>query len=401
MTLVVLAAVTAVVLAVLFRGRPSTFGRPTVHRFGLLGIVVIGLSTSLLAKSTGVHAGWLVAAALSLVWFAAVNRGRPGLLLAIGGLALNAVVIILNAGMPVSLAAVERAGVPLSRVPLDTDPLREELTTETVLPWLGEAVPLALPIRPAVVSPGDVLVAAGSALFLFTGLTGLGRTVPDRIRTKAERSANRAEKKARRAAKLESPPDDAAPAPGIFVGSASAPWFEGEPDDDLPFTGRPAPHWPDAESAEAPGPDDQVTAEAPTAAWPGPKEWVGTEDQSGAEPGRLLVGPPIIPGRVGPGDSGAAHPPVEDPAAAEALAEAIRVRKRERHARKRERKQAARLAAAAEQPADADPGDGAQRAGSVERAEPADIAEADQVDQTYAARTGPLSNHPSGNRANP
>ena len=208
MTLVVLALLTAVVLAIICRGRPSTFARPTVARLGLLGIVLIAFFTSSLAKSTGVSVGWLVVAMLALAWFAVVNRGRPGIGLMLFGLALNALVIILNAGMPVSLTAIERAGVPLSRVPLDvilpglvdTNPLREELTDDTVLPWLGEAVPLALPLRPAVASPGDVLLAAGAALFVFTGLTGLGRTVPARMLMPKERRRQRKAEKAEAAA---------------------------------------------------------------------------------------------------------------------------------------------------------------------------------------------------------
>ena len=97
------------------------------------------------------------------------------------------------------MVAVERAGVPLSRVSLRArDPLREELTDQTRLPWLGEVVPLALPLRPAVASPGDVLLAAGGALFIFTGLTGFGRSVPDRVLTPVERRKNRRSRKAAR-----------------------------------------------------------------------------------------------------------------------------------------------------------------------------------------------------------
>jgi len=203
-TLVVLATVTAVVLAVVCRGRPRTFVRPAIRRLGLVGIAVVSLITSSLSQSTGVYAGWLVVGVLALVWFGLLNRDRPGIGLVLGGLLLNVVVIFLNSGMPVSVAALERAGVPASRVTFDDawgesrpagKPLREELTSQTILPWLGEAVPLALPVRPAVASPGDVLVAAGAALFLFTGLTGLGRTVPDRQLTKAERKAHQVAKK--------------------------------------------------------------------------------------------------------------------------------------------------------------------------------------------------------------
>lgn len=255
-TLVLLALVTATVLAFVFRGRPSIFTRPGLNRTGLLGIVLVSLLTSPLAKSVGVYAGWLVVGALALVWFFARNRGRPGVGLAIVGLAANAVVIMLNSGMPVSVEAIERAGVPTSRwgdVPedaelteeaaarahLDADPLRNELTTETVLPWLGEAVPLALPLRPAVSSPGDVLIAAGAALFMFTGLTGRGRSVPDRLLgTKELKKLRKKEKAAQEAAgqtgdqgaEQLAPADAAASLVGVLPGGSAPGLSDGRSD---------------------------------------------------------------------------------------------------------------------------------------------------------------------------
>jgi hypothetical protein len=214
-TLVLLALLTAVLLAVAFGGRPSTFKRPPVRRLGLLGMALVALFTSSLAKSPGISVAWITVAALALIWFAALNRGRPGLGLAVLGLCLNAIVMILNGGMPVSADAIERAGVPPHRNPVNTeawtqsrpwsDPLRIELTDHTVLPWLGEVVPLALPVRPAVASVGDVLVAAGAGLFVFTGLTGFGRTVPERILTVQERKLMRQERKAAKDAPSEVP----------------------------------------------------------------------------------------------------------------------------------------------------------------------------------------------------
>ncbi|MDQ3114150.1 MAG: DUF5317 family protein, partial [Actinomycetota bacterium] len=334
MTLFVLAVVTAAVLAVVLGGRPSTFGRPVIHRFGLLGIVVIGMATSPLAKSTGVYAGWLIAAAIAVGWFMALNRGRPGLGLAIGGLALNAVVIIVNSGMPVSLAAVDRAGVPLSRVPLDTDPLREELTTETTLSWLGEAVPLALPIRPAVVSPGDVLVAAGGALFLFTGLTGLGRSMPERELTREERKAQRLARKASRAAGI---------APGT-VGStpqtASVPgWSDDYMHEAAATTQTP---WAGARDGRV-GPTRSgrgrarrvEPVEEPAASEP-PASGLVTAEMPAPEHPEARSAPPVAPA-VGSTDNGAGPPTVADPsteaeaaaaaAAAAAVAEAERARR--------------------------------------------------------------------------
>jgi hypothetical protein len=40
----------------------------------------------------------------------------------------------------------------------------------TRLPWLGYFVPVPLPLLPQVVSPGDVLVAAGAAQLVVTGM---------------------------------------------------------------------------------------------------------------------------------------------------------------------------------------------------------------------------------------
>jgi hypothetical protein len=214
-TLVVLALVAAVVLGVVFRGRPSTFFRPTVRRFGLMGIVLVSLFTAPLSKSTGLYVGWLAVGFLALLWFGLVNRGRPGVSLMLVGLLANIVMVVLNAGMPVSVPALERAGVPASRIPFQNEawvearptknPLREQLTTETVLPWLAESIPLALPLRPAVASPGDVLLGAGAALFVFTGLTGFGRALPEKELSVAEKKKLRKAKKKAKAEGAEAP----------------------------------------------------------------------------------------------------------------------------------------------------------------------------------------------------
>lgn len=168
----------ATLLGLAFRGNLRRFARPALSRNGLLAFGVLAQATALVARHPGVYAGWLAFGAAALVLYAARNRGRPGLLLAAGGLLLNVVAIVVNWGMPVDLDAAARAGVPSSRLDLATDPLRAPVTADTMLPWLGETIPLALPLRPAVSSPGDLLAAAGAAAFVFTGLTGRGRPTP-------------------------------------------------------------------------------------------------------------------------------------------------------------------------------------------------------------------------------
>jgi hypothetical protein len=70
--------------------------------------------------------------------------------------------------MPVSPEAAARAGLDV----LDTLDGRHELAASgTRLAPLGDVVPVPLPLRPEVVSPGDVLVAAGLGQLLVLGMT--------------------------------------------------------------------------------------------------------------------------------------------------------------------------------------------------------------------------------------
>jgi len=103
----------------------------------------------------------LAGSALLVAAFLARNRRLRGSGLVTLGLLANALVVAANGAMPVSLDAAGRAGVSVADLaPLD-DPRHELLTPATRLPLLGDVVPVPLPLRPEVVSPGDVLVAAG------------------------------------------------------------------------------------------------------------------------------------------------------------------------------------------------------------------------------------------------
>nr|WP_269205087.1 DUF5317 domain-containing protein [Motilibacter aurantiacus] len=120
--------------------------------------------------ATGVLRGLLVGlAALAALAVVVANRWRPGVPLIGLGLVLNAAVVVANGAMPVSLVAAERAGVPYERLHLDADPAHEPETPSTRLRMLGDVVPVASPLRREVVSAGDVMVAAGAGLFLFSG----------------------------------------------------------------------------------------------------------------------------------------------------------------------------------------------------------------------------------------
>jgi hypothetical protein len=90
------------------------------------------------------------------VWLVA-NRSLPGLLLAGAGMVLNVLVIGANGAMPVLESSARKAGITQS---LDAASIKHErLDGDTVLPWLGDAIPV--PPFKEVLSVGDVVLALG------------------------------------------------------------------------------------------------------------------------------------------------------------------------------------------------------------------------------------------------
>jgi hypothetical protein len=123
--------------------------------------------------SNVVAVAWPIALAVSAVFitlFLARNYQILGVPLAAAGLLLNALVVIVNGAMPVSLSAAERAGITADRLDLDDHPRKEPAAATTRLPWLGRVVPVALPIHREVATPGDLLLAAGLGLLIVSGM---------------------------------------------------------------------------------------------------------------------------------------------------------------------------------------------------------------------------------------
>jgi uncharacterized protein DUF5317 len=122
---------------------------------------------------TDARRGYVVGLALSAMCAAAFcvgNRYVPGVSLVTLGLAVNALVVILNGAMPVSIVAALRAGVPITDIAAGYDARHTIAGEGTTLRSLGDVVPLPLPIRPEVVSAGDVLVAAGLGELVVMGM---------------------------------------------------------------------------------------------------------------------------------------------------------------------------------------------------------------------------------------
>ncbi|ADB34226.1 hypothetical protein Kfla_5211 [Kribbella flavida DSM 17836] len=117
----------------------------------------------------------LVASAVCIAVFLRRNLRLPGVALLALGFAANALVVALNGAMPVSRTALARAGLDS----FSHSPRHEVSGPDTVLPWLGDVVPVALPWVGQAVSPGDVLIAAGAGLLLYAGLGGTGHIPAD------------------------------------------------------------------------------------------------------------------------------------------------------------------------------------------------------------------------------
>ena len=139
-------------------------------RHGWLVLVAVG------AQAGGAFAGGslyplgLVLSAVLVALFLAANRGVRGTGLVFLGLLLNALVVALNGAMPVSADASGRAGISTQDLLAGTDPRHELAGSGTRLRPLGDVIPVLLPVHPEVVSPGDVLVAAGLAQLVVLGM---------------------------------------------------------------------------------------------------------------------------------------------------------------------------------------------------------------------------------------
>lgn len=139
-------------------------------RYGVL--VVLAVLVQLgggLAGGTAYPLG-LAGSVLLVAAFLGLNRSVPGVPLVALGLGANALVVALNGAMPVSSWASGKAGVSTQDLLTGADPRHELATGQTVLRPLGDVIPVLTPGRPEVVSPGDVLVAAGLAQLVVTGM---------------------------------------------------------------------------------------------------------------------------------------------------------------------------------------------------------------------------------------
>ena len=148
----------------------------SLDRLGSLPLRSLGLVAGALgAQLAGALVGGpayplgLAASAALAVAFLVRNRSVRGTGLVALGLLANALVVTANGAMPVSPQAADRAGVGVLEV-LVGDRRHELEGPGTRLRALGDVVPVPLPLRPEVVSAGDVLVAAGLGQLVVVGM---------------------------------------------------------------------------------------------------------------------------------------------------------------------------------------------------------------------------------------
>lgn len=151
-------------------------------------LVLAALAAQLAGVVVGgpAHPIGLLASAALVTAFLVRNRGVRGTGLLALGFAANALVVGANGAMPVSVEAAGRAGVSTQDVVAGNDARHELTGPDTRLGWLADVVPVPLPWRPEVVSPGDVLVAAGAGQLVLLGmLRGPAARTPGRRRRRA------------------------------------------------------------------------------------------------------------------------------------------------------------------------------------------------------------------------
>ena len=184
MILVLVVAVLAVAVAVAAGGDRIAHLRVRAVRL-LVVAAVLQLVTASLEPSVAIRVLTMTLSGLLVALFLWGNWQVAGVPLITAGLLLNVIVVALNFAMPVSVPAAARAGLRPAELHLGTDPFHERAGPDTLLADLGDTIPVALPMQPQVVSPGDVLVAAGVALLL---VTGGARRRPLRPQSREERT---------------------------------------------------------------------------------------------------------------------------------------------------------------------------------------------------------------------
>ncbi|HWC14047.1 MAG TPA: DUF5317 domain-containing protein [Actinomycetota bacterium] len=164
----ILVLVTAAVVAFIAVRRGGSLEALAATEFAWTSLLFVALLVQVTADLWGrftpatVEAAVLVLTYTAVAFFLALNRHLPGMLIAAVGMSLNAIVIVVNGAMPVSLWAARIAGVELEG---DLGVKHEAAGPHTVLSFLADVIPIPLTLQ--VVSIGDVVMAVGIAILVY------------------------------------------------------------------------------------------------------------------------------------------------------------------------------------------------------------------------------------------
>ncbi|MCK9894895.1 DUF5317 family protein [Frankia sp. AgB32] len=162
LVLVVLTLVCGLGVGLARGGTLGALARVHVYRPWLFAVLVLVLAVGGLVPALHSPA-WIVAAVLAAL-FAGMNNRLPGLGLLLAGIIANAAAIAANGGqMPVSLWGARHAGVPIEDIL--TSAFHTPAGGGTSLRLLSDVIPFPFPGVPAVVSIGDVAIAAALGVF--------------------------------------------------------------------------------------------------------------------------------------------------------------------------------------------------------------------------------------------
>jgi hypothetical protein len=170
MGLALVTVVGAGVIALLARGRLR--GVTEVHVRALwcvVGVIAAQLVGGWISSATDDASFYIVGLAVSAAFgltFCLFNLHLAGVPLVTLGLTFNALVVGLNSAMPVSIFAASRADVSLTDIAAGNDARHTIAGYGSTWRLLGDVIPVPMPVIPEVVSPGDVLIAAGLAEFV-------------------------------------------------------------------------------------------------------------------------------------------------------------------------------------------------------------------------------------------
>lgn len=170
----IIALVGAAAVALVAGGSVGAFAMLPVRGVRLVVIAVLaqvaGGGLAELTNSTTFYSAGLAISALAALVFCLANLSLDGVPLITIGLVLNAFVVVVNGAMPVSIVAASRAKVGIVKIAAGNDARHEIAGRGTTLRSLGDTIPVPVPWRPEVISPGDALIAAGIGELVFLGM---------------------------------------------------------------------------------------------------------------------------------------------------------------------------------------------------------------------------------------